>query len=215
MMVTSNSGIEMIKRYEGFRPAAYFDPAGVLTIGYGHTSGVTVNMTCTEQQATEWLKQDLRKAEMSVTALERWGYAFNQSQFDALVSFTFNCGAGNLAKLCGGGSRTIEEIAEKIKLHNKAGGVVLNGLTKRRQEESTMLIMGMQPSTPAVTAAPVIFKSIALRANYRVRNAPSDSAAIIGRTDRITVSILKSKTGHWIETEHGFIHEDAFYDKFI
>lgn len=65
-------------------------------------------------------------------------YHFNQNQFDALVSFTYNCGAGNLKNLTQSGKRTIAQISEKLLLYNKAGGVTLLGLQRRRVAEKVL-----------------------------------------------------------------------------
>jgi GH24 family phage-related lysozyme (muramidase) len=135
-MVTSTNGINLIKKFEGCRLTAYRCSAGVLTIGYGHTNGVTEGMTITEVQATEFLKSDLKTSENAVNKYS--AYDFNQNQFDALVSFTFNCGSGNLSKLTAKGTRTLTEISNALLLYNKANGKKLAGLVKRRQAEKTL-----------------------------------------------------------------------------
>ena len=132
-MKTSQKGIDLIKSFEGCRLTAYKDAVGVWTIGYGHTGGVKSGQKITQAQAEDFLKADLAKFEKAVDALNM---VFNQNQFDALVSFAFNCGAGNLNKLCKG--RTKAEIASKMLLYNKAGGKVLAGLTRRRKAENEL-----------------------------------------------------------------------------
>ena len=135
MDITQN-GINLIKKYEGLRLTAYkpVSTEKYWTIGYGHYgSDVRQGMKITEAQAVEYLKKDCASAVKAVNTL---GLNLNQNQFDALVSFTYNCGAGNLKTLCNG--RTIEQIGEKIVLYNKAGGKVLNGLVKRRKEEQEL-----------------------------------------------------------------------------
>ena len=134
-MNISQKGIDLIKKYEGLRLEAYLCPAGVWTIGYGHTSGVKKGMKITEWQAEDYLRRDCESSEKAVKAL---GRNLNQNQFDALVSFTFNCGAGNLKTLCH--NRTLGVISEKILLYNKAGGKVLNGLVKRRKDEQALFL---------------------------------------------------------------------------
>lgn len=132
------AGLALIKQYEGCRLAAYKCSAGVWTIGYGHTAGVHSGMTITQAQADAYLQQDIAKFE---------GYAnnpayvpiteqLNQNQFDALVSFAFNLGAGNLRKLCKG--RTAAQIALAMPSYNKAAGKVLAGLTRRRKAEQAL-----------------------------------------------------------------------------
>lgn len=134
-MITSQKGIDLIKKFEGFRSRAYICPAGVKTIGYGHTAGVKLGQTCSEQQAEVWLKQDLVLCETEVTA---WNYMYHwtQSEFDALVSFTFNCGTGSLRNLLKNGTRSREEIRKAILLYNKdINGKYLAGLANRRKAE--------------------------------------------------------------------------------
>ena len=134
-MKTSDSGIALIKSFEGCRLTAYLCPSGVWTIGYGHTAGVSKGQVITQEQAESFLKSDLDKYEKYVTAT---GLALNQNQFDALVSFTYNCGAGSLKKLIAG--RTLPEIAEAMLLYNKGGGKVLAGLVRRREAERKLFL---------------------------------------------------------------------------
>lgn len=132
----SNNGLALIKKFEGCRLTAYQDSVGVWTIGYGHTSGVRKGQTITQIQADSFLKSDCANAEKSVNSYSK--YNWNQNQFDALVSFTFNCGSGNLKTLLNNGQRTIAEISEKITAYNKAGGKVLQGLVNRRAAEKEL-----------------------------------------------------------------------------
>ena len=87
--------------------------------------------------AEVYLKADLNKFEIAVNSL---GLTLTQNQFDALVSFAFNCGTANLKKLVA--KRTLNEIADAIPKYNKAGGKVLKGLTKRREEERKLFLNG-------------------------------------------------------------------------
>ena len=135
-MKTSKNALDQIAKYEGLRLQAYRCPAGVLTIGYGHTgSDVTAGMTITKEQALDLFMNDIRKFEDYVTAT---GLVLTQNQFDALVSFAFNCGAGNLRKLVKG--RDYRQIADAMLLYNKGGGKVLPGLVKRRQWEHDLFL---------------------------------------------------------------------------
>ena len=137
-MNISQNGIDLIKKHEGCHLTAYLCPSGKWTIGYGHTSKVKKGMQITQEQAEEYLRKDCESSEKAVNAL---GRNLNQNQFDALVSFTFNCGVGNLKTLCH--NRTLGTISEKILLYNKAGGKVLNGLIKRRKEEQALFLAPM------------------------------------------------------------------------
>ena len=147
-MKISNVGLSLIKKYEGCRLTAYRCPAGVLTIGYGHTNGVTEGMTITQEQADAYLLADVAWAEKAVNKYMDT-YKWNQNQFDALVSFTFNCGAGNLQTLVRDGCRTIAEISEKIPAYNKANGETLPGLERRRAEERKLFDKSVSNTTIA------------------------------------------------------------------
>lgn len=132
------AGLALIKQYEGCRLAAYRCAAGVWTIGYGHTAGVHSGMTITQAQADAYLQQDIAKFEGYVNnpAYVPITTNLNQNQFDALVSFAFNLGPGNLRKLCKG--RTAAQIALAMPSYNKAAGKVLAGLTRRRKAEQAL-----------------------------------------------------------------------------
>ena len=95
-MKTSPKGISLIKEFEGLSLDAYLCSAGVLTIGYGHTGGIQKGDKITAKKAEELLQDDLKKFENGVLRLVR--VPLNQNQFDALVSFAFNLGVGNLGK---------------------------------------------------------------------------------------------------------------------
>lgn len=152
-MKTSDRGISLIKSFEGCRLTAYLCPAGVWTIGYGHTAGVTQGQTITQAQADTFLKADLEKYEKYVTAT---GLTLNQNQFDALVSFTYNCGAGNLKKLIA--NRTLSEIAEAMLLYNKGGGKVLAGLVRRRNAERELFLTAEETEVKNIMVKPVDYK---------------------------------------------------------
>ncbi len=91
-METSAKGISLIKRHEALRLKAYRCPAGVMTIGYGHTGNVSVGDAIPIEVANSLLKHDLKSKEAAVNKL---GLVLTQNQFDALVSFVFNVGEGN------------------------------------------------------------------------------------------------------------------------
>ncbi|MBO7733228.1 MAG: glycoside hydrolase family protein [Methanobrevibacter sp.] len=134
-MKTSNNGLNLIKRFEGCHLTAYKDPVGIPTIGYGHIKGVKMGMKITQAQADAYLKEDVVSAEKAVS---KYSYPYTQDQFDALVSFTYNCGAGNLAKLTNNGTRTLAQISARIPAYNKAGGKELRGLVNRRAAEKAL-----------------------------------------------------------------------------
>lgn len=136
-MKISQNGINLIKKYEGCRLTAYKCPAGVWTIGYGHTLGVRSHDIITQDQAEEFLRQDLEKYEHTVMACDDV-YHWTQNEFDALVSFAYN--VGNIIGVTAHYKRSKEQIANAIYLYNKANGRTLPGLVKRRCEEHDLFI---------------------------------------------------------------------------
>lgn len=141
-MSISDAGVELVAKFEGCRLEAYKCPAGVWTIGYGHTAGVKEGDTLpSKEQARVLLKEDLAKYAASVNNCVKKGlisFPLNQNQFDALTSFCYNCGAGNLQKLVSG--RDAATVAEKLLAYNKGGGKVLAGLVRRREEERALFL---------------------------------------------------------------------------
>ena len=86
---------DLIKKYEGCKLEAYKCPAGIWTIGYGHTdSNVTSGTIITQDEADELFNKDILKFEKAVSHMVKT--TINQNQFDALVSFAFNLGNGAL-----------------------------------------------------------------------------------------------------------------------
>ena len=158
-MDISNKGLELIKQFEGLRLKAYKCPAGVLTIGYGHTGGVRDTMTITKETADYLLKCDVAKFVSHVNHINKLGrYNFTQSQFDALVSFAFNVGSIN--QLTANGTRDIKTIAEKMLLYNKAGGRVLEGLTRRRKAEHDLFTEKFEKSETHLKSVDEIVKEV-------------------------------------------------------
>lgn len=141
-METSKNGLNLIKQFEGCHLTSYKCPAGVWTIGYGHTQGVTEGQSITQEQADLYLKTDLKKFEHYVKAYtSKYSYILNQNQFDALVSFTYNAGPGNLERrLLLKGARPIELV--KFYLPTtciSAKGKTLPGLVRRRVAEADLM----------------------------------------------------------------------------
>lgn len=138
-MRTSQRGINLIKQYEGLRLEAYRCPAGVWTIGYGHTAGVRRGDVIDERRAEYLLEEDLKKFEAVVN---RECPGVNQNQFDALVSFTFNLGERNLLKSmllkCVKANPNSLNIRTELLRWNRANGEILPGLTRRRRAEADL-----------------------------------------------------------------------------
>jgi lysozyme len=138
-MEYSPDGLRLTESFEGCRLQAYLDSVGVPTIGYGHTHGVTMGMTCTQEQAQQWLQQDVQIAVQAVNKMAT--VPLTQQQFDALVDFTFNLGTGSLQhstllRLLNAGD--YHGAAGEFEKWDKAGGKVLPGLLKRRKAERDM-----------------------------------------------------------------------------
>lgn len=138
-MQISKAGLDLIKQFEGLYLKAYRCPAGVPTIGYGHTAGVAMGQTITQQQADDYLRRDVRQFERAVARLVT--VPLTQGQFDALVSFAFNLGEGALAqstllRLLNAGDYA--GAAAQFERWNKAGGRVLPGLVRRRAAERAL-----------------------------------------------------------------------------
>ena len=138
-MKISQEGLSLIKKFEGLRLKAYKCSANVLTIGYGHTGGVKETDKITLEEADSLLEKDIAKFEEYVS--DNVIVKLNQSQFDALVAWTFNLGPGNLRestmlkKLNNG---EYESVPFEMRRWNKAGGKTLDGLIRRRQAESLL-----------------------------------------------------------------------------
>lgn len=139
-MRTSQNGIDLVKRFEGFSPVAYLCPAGVWTIGYGHTAGVHEGDSIDGDTAEDYLREDLTSAEGAVAKYVK--VPLKQWQFDALVSFTFNLGAGNLysSTLLKKVNRNPDDpsIRQEFEKWVYADGRVLQGLVDRRKAEADM-----------------------------------------------------------------------------
>ena len=140
-MTTSEKGKNLIKIYEGCKLEAYKCPAGVPTIGYGHTKGVKMGMKITQAEAETYLKADIKPLE---SFLNKLGINFTQNQFDALISWLFNVGTGNfnsstLKKKIVGKSSDMEVAKQIIKWVNSNGKPLL-GLKKRRVDEANMFL---------------------------------------------------------------------------
>lgn len=159
-MIISERGLDLIKDFEGYlRPLkdggciAYRCPAGVWTIGWGCTKGVKAGMTWTKQQAVEGLRRELAECEAAVTRMVT--VPIHQHQFDALVSFAYNCGVGALKKstilrkLNRGdveGAAAAFELWNKAKVNGKL--VVLRGLARRRAAEKALFLSPPEEAEP-------------------------------------------------------------------
>jgi lysozyme len=148
-MKISDSGINLIKRFEGIRYKPYRCPAGLWTVGVGHLIGDGkqlpdgYNKTFTEREVDELLRKDLARFERGVIMLFPVSYRFTQGAYDALVSFSFNLGLGALQRSTVRsallrGDKTMA--GESLLKYCRAGGKILKGLQLRRQAEHKLLM---------------------------------------------------------------------------
>ena len=138
-MNVSQNCVELIKYFEGFEGTAYLCPANVWTIGYGRTRNVKEGDRTTEPQAERDLLEELEEFKHQV--LHSVKVELTQNELDALTSWTYNLGVGNLnsstlLKKLNAGIK--DEVPAEMLRWNKAGGKVLAGLTKRREAEAEL-----------------------------------------------------------------------------
>lgn len=142
-MNISDTGLSLIKTFEGFRTHVYPDTAGHPTIGYGHElhPGESFPNGVTDVEATELLRGDVSYAEHAVNTLVT--VPVKQGQFDALVDFAYNLGAGTfrhstLLRLLN--QKQYEQAANQFEEWDRAGGVVSPGILRRREAEWRMFL---------------------------------------------------------------------------
>lgn len=207
-MVTSDKGIELIKKFEGIELVAYkaVPTEKYYTIGYGHYgSDVLAGQAITVEQATELLRKDLKKSERAVNKYVSI-YNLNQNQFDALVSFTFNCGVGNLDSLTKNGTRTLGVIKEKLLLYNKAGGKELLGLTRRRKAELDLFNTPVTNTSRDFKVGVYKITASALRVRSGAGTNYKMSGSSIPRNKEVAVTeIIYTNNDVWGKVSNGYI----------
>lgn len=210
-MRTSQAGINMVKQFEGLRLQAYMiKNEKYYTIGYGHSgSDVHSGQCITESTAENFLKEDLKKFEVSVEKAVKDGkliFPLNQNQFDALVSFTYNCGAGNLHKLVEG--RNAQTVADKMLLYcNGANPNVKAGLLERRKKERSLFLDGAvnehkseKPQQTASTDKKLgqVIKKVNAKKGLNLRDKPgTDGKCIMGLLNGTSVTVLEQIDQSW------------------
>lgn len=134
-------GVALVKAFEGCRLTAYRDMVGVLTIGYGHTSGVKAGDTLTQERADAMLVDELNAFERSVVQLCH--VSTNPYQADAMTALAYNIGLGAFAAstvLRRHNMGDTRGAAAAFGLWNKAGGQAVAGLTRRRAAEAALYL---------------------------------------------------------------------------
>lgn len=146
----NQNGLDLVKHFEGLYTDAYICPAGVFTIGYGHTDNVQLGQSITPLEAENILQDDMQKFAVAVEKAIR--VELNDNEFAALVSFAFNCGTGNLlaSTLCrklnaGDYDCVPSELGRWVKATDPRTGKkrTLSGLVKRRAAEGALFLKPM------------------------------------------------------------------------
>lgn len=160
-MKISKGCINLVKSFEGYHRklpngdcTTYYCPAGVLTIGFGTTTGIKEGDVWTPGQAVDALKRDLEAFAEQVAALVK--VEVNQNQFDSLVSFAYNVGASALGKstlLKKINKGDFEGAAAQFKNWTRGGGKVLPGLVRRRAAEAELFVTPPGPAEPVMPQA--------------------------------------------------------------
>lgn len=145
-MTISIKGLQLIRKWEGFKPKVYKDSVGLNTIGIGtlidtNEEKYLLTASITESQAYELLKRDMTKFESSINTLVK--VKLNQNQFDALCCLVYNIGPNNFKNSTLLRKLNLSDFigtSEQFLVWNKAGGKTLSGLTNRRKEERNLFI---------------------------------------------------------------------------
>lgn len=177
-MNISNNGLALISEFEGCRLEAYRCPAGVWTIGIGHTGTVdgkkiSAGMTITKEKAQKLLDDSLENR--YEPAVRKLG-PMNQNQYDALVSFCYNLGPGIFkgSLLTAIQRGDWDDVARQMKLYNKATvngeKVVLKGLTRRRNAEAELLLTPVKEEVKEVKHV-VVQTKVEVNGRLRTVNA--------------------------------------------
>ena len=206
-MKTSQKGINLIKQFEGCQLTAYKCPAGVWTIGYGTTGKVDGKEICkgmkiSKQKAEQLLKKDLEQFEKSVNNFVK--VSINQNQFDALVSFAYNVGAGALK-----GSTLLKKLNQKdykgaaneFLKWNKGGGKVLAGLTRRREAERKLFLTTVSTKEPSKTNK-MTYLTVTANSGLKCRKSTCINGQVLGAFTRGTrVELLNKSNEEWYKVK--------------
>lgn len=190
-MKISEQGVALIKSFESCKLTAYkaLSTEEHYTIGWGHYGAdVKAGQTISQNEADALFLSDLKQF-VKYTNTYSKTLNLNQNQFDALVSFCYNCGPKKLKELVNG--RTPEEIAEHItdSAHTKSKGKVLNGLVRRRQEEKELFCKGSE------------VKSVAIKVG----------SARIDENGNISGGTAGDQTGKEVSTQNYYLHSKGWY----
>lgn len=199
------AGLAIIKRFEGCRLKAYkpVSTEKYWTIGWGHYGpDVKQGQTITQATADALLVEDSQKF---ADYVDNPAYCpltkqLNANQRDALISFTYNCGAGCLKTLCK--NRSLQQIAAALPLYNKSGGKALAGLTRRRKAEKELFETPVQPLADAgkekqsMNFVPRLTRPEAGNKYYITKAAGGYSDAIKGSPTDAACDVLANCVGY-------------------
>ena len=196
-MKTSSKGLDLVKQFEGCELTAYVCPAGVLTVGYGHTgSDVFSGQHISQADADELLVKDLERFERVVNKYVN--VAIKQCQFDALVSFTFNCGEGafrdsTLLRLLN--AEDYEGAAGQFSRWVNGSNGPLPGLVRRRDAEEALFRRDGWPAKDGESEeeakTPKVVATIEAKQDTVLKREPVDSSSLAADEK---VSVAKGKT---------------------
>lgn len=204
MAAVSKKCIKLVKEFEGLYLKSYKDEVGVWTIGYGITNAdkaitkvtVKAGLKITEKTADNWLEKALNKKYLPKVMKYNSKYKWNQNEIDALVSFAYNI--GSIDMLTANGTRSRATIAAKMLQYNKAGGKVLNGLTRRRKAERKLFLTAKKKTAKKKTYATVNTKKDSLT----IRSAANAKSKELGKIPKgIKVEVVKKGTS-WTKVKY-------------
>jgi GH24 family phage-related lysozyme (muramidase) len=192
-MRMSADGLALVKEFEGLRTKAYKCPAGVWTIGYGHTSAagdpdVVPGMAISKDEAEEILRRDMVQYEEGVKKLVK--VELTQGQFDALVDFAYNAGVGALAKstlLKKVNAEKFDEVPAEFMKWTRGGGRELPGLVRRRRAE-VKLWRGLETQQPVCTDEARTEPDLPAPKKSIVQSKEANGAVIAGSAGAIAVA---------------------------
>ena len=206
-MRVSQKGINLIKKFEGLRLRSYICPAGVLTIGYGHTgSDVYPNQQITEEEAEQLLWKDTESAQQTVSSFVT--AKINQNEYDALVSFTFNVGPtafvnSTLLKLLNHGADRKVVAAEFDRWVKAGDDKPVPGLMRRREAEKALFLEKIKH--------PLLSKSLLAKRDTWLKRRPIDSSALAAEEK---LFVPKGSAWQWNEIRMyaGETHQRVFLE---
>lgn len=199
-MKLSDEGLRLITSFEGYHTKqedgsckAYRCPAGVWTCGWGCTENVDAHTHWTKAEAEQRFRDELDKFEVAV--MKHVKVPLNQNEFDALVSFAYNCGEGALAKstlLKKLNAEKRTDAAKQFASWSRGGGRVLNGLVARRARESALFLKPVEkPQEPYMPQAVSAEKTVARKVTEAVA-ATTMTATVVNQAAPVVVPSIPS-----------------------